>query len=201
MQPAAPDPRSAQDGSPGDGEDRGRGAARPHPDTGVAPDAPATPHRGARTPRLTTIPLPRRPFLPGHPLAALRVRPAEAPCASDGEAWLFGADLYNAGLLWEAHEAWEQAWQNARRDPARADEARTLQGLIQVAAGCLKLRLAEREPALRLLYKGAEKLSRPLDSPGCELDLTRFVGDLDKFAPLGPAAWRNRPALWPCPAS
>jgi uncharacterized protein len=44
-----------------------------------------------------------------------------------------GVDLFNAGLYWEAHEAWEQAWIPDRHGPDRG----FYKGLIQVAAGCL----------------------------------------------------------------
>ena len=46
---------------------------------------------------------------------------------------LRGADLFNAGLFWEAHEAWEEAWTPDRHGPDRG----FYKGLIQVAAGCL----------------------------------------------------------------
>jgi predicted metal-dependent hydrolase len=44
-----------------------------------------------------------------------------------------GTDLFNEGLYWEAHEAWEEAWTPDRRGPDRG----FYKGLIQVAAGCL----------------------------------------------------------------
>jgi Domain of unknown function (DUF309) len=44
-----------------------------------------------------------------------------------------GVELFNAGLYWEAHEAWEQAWISDRHGPDRG----FYKGLVQVAAGCL----------------------------------------------------------------
>jgi uncharacterized protein len=44
-----------------------------------------------------------------------------------------GADLFNAGRYWHAHEAWEEAWTPDRWGPDRG----FWKGLIQVAAGCL----------------------------------------------------------------
>jgi predicted metal-dependent hydrolase len=44
-----------------------------------------------------------------------------------------GIELFNRGLYWEAHEAWEEAWTPDRYGPDRG----FYKGLIQVAAGCL----------------------------------------------------------------
>ena len=52
----------------------------------------------------------------------------------------WACDLYNAGLLWEAHEAWERAWRSVDSQAGRE----LLQGLIQCAAAALK---SERAPA------------------------------------------------------
>jgi predicted metal-dependent hydrolase len=66
-----------------------------------------------------------------------------------------GAKLFDAGLYFAAHEAWEEHWLVER------DEARRLllQGLIQIAAALHKL-VDKRapEPAARLFAKGLAKL-------------------------------------------
>jgi len=50
--------------------------------------------------------------------------------AEDGDDFRRGAQLFNDGLYWESHEAWELIW---RRHP---EQSRIFfQGLIQVAAG------------------------------------------------------------------
>ena len=47
-----------------------------------------------------------------------------------------GAELFEAGYYWEAHEAWEQAWVAAGRRGAVAD---FLKGLIKLAAAGVKI--------------------------------------------------------------
>lgn len=55
----------------------------------------------------------------------------------EDEDYLFGVDLYHAGFLWEAHEAWERPWLASTDERQR----RLLQALIQLAAACLKLEM------------------------------------------------------------
>lgn len=45
-----------------------------------------------------------------------------------------GADEYNQGRFWEAHEDWEEGWHLLRQD-GRAEQADYLQGLILATAG------------------------------------------------------------------
>lgn len=76
-------------------------------------------------------------------------------CLSEGVA------LFNAGRWYQAHEIWEEAWKQesgARRV--------LLQGLIQVAAGCLKQAEGRAEGARTLFTRALERLE-PLPSP-CE---------------------------------
>ena len=63
------------------------------------------------------------------------------------EEYLFGVDLYNAGYLWEAHEAWEDPWRAA---PPQSADAAFLRGLIQCAAACLKVRRGRTDGARRI---------------------------------------------------
>ena len=64
-----------------------------------------------------------------------------------------GRILFNAGRYFEAHEVWEEAWLVERT------EARVLlQGLIQVAAGCLKAGEGNATGCAWLLAAGLEKL-------------------------------------------
>lgn len=76
-----------------------------------------------------------------------------------------GAALFNQGLYWEAHEAWEELW-------LELDDAPKLfvQGLIQVAAGYFKATV-QMQPrgCVKLLTTALEKLDRaPPDFLGVE---------------------------------
>jgi len=81
-----------------------------------------------------------------------------------------GRGLFNAGLFYEAHEAWEEAWLREE-----GEVRQLLQGLIQVAAGYLKaLRHRNARGSARLLAAGLEKLSAlPPDFAGLSLGLLR----------------------------
>jgi uncharacterized protein len=62
-----------------------------------------------------------------------------------------GVDLFNRGLYWEAHEAWEHEWVPDRKGP----DAAFYKGLIQVAAGCLHYRRHNRRGAVNKWRSGA----------------------------------------------
>lgn len=66
-----------------------------------------------------------------------------------------GAELFNRRQFFEAHEVWEDAWRVERGEPAYF-----LHGLIQVAAGFVKLQRREPRGTAGLLRKGASKLQR-----------------------------------------
>jgi len=76
-----------------------------------------------------------------------------------------GADLFNRGLYWEAHEAWEELWLTLE-DGTKL----FVQGLIQVAAAGHKA-FAQKQPrgCVKLLTTALEKLDRaPPDFLGVE---------------------------------
>lgn len=76
-----------------------------------------------------------------------------------------GVALFNQGLYWEAHEAWEELWLELEDEPKLF-----VQGLIQVAAGYFKATV-QMQPAgcVKLLATGLEKLDRsPPDFMGVE---------------------------------
>ncbi|HED65290.1 MAG TPA: DUF309 domain-containing protein [Planctomycetes bacterium] len=102
------------------------------------------------------------------------------------EDYLFGVDLYNEGFLWEAHEAWEGIWMAARGDELQAT---FLQGLIQCAAACLKIRMEQPRGLERLGNLGAEKLERVAEEAS-----ERFMG-----LAAGPFAEAFRAFLASCP--
>src|SRR5918912_2045153 len=81
------------------------------------------------------------------------------------EALARGADLFNRGLHWEAHEAWEELWLQLDDEPKVF-----LQGLIQVAAAGHKA-FVQRQPrgCVKLLTAALEKLEpAPADFLGVE---------------------------------
>lgn len=84
-----------------------------------------------------------------------------------------GAELFNRGQYWEAHEAWEELWL------ALSDQPREfVQGLIQVAAAGHKA-FAQRQPrgCVKLLRSGLAKLEgKPADFLGVETG--RFLADV-----------------------
>jgi uncharacterized protein len=107
-------------------------------------------------------------------------------------AW--GVDLYNHGYFWEAHEAWEGLWGRAEPSSAEAD---LLQGLIQCAAACLKLRIGERQGAERLAARGIEHL-RQAAAAGAErgaVDAGAFATAFAAFVASRPTDVEGRPSL------
>jgi len=109
--------------------------------------------------------------------------------------YLFGCDLYNAGFLWEAHEAWEGLWHAARHD---RDQAELLQGLIQCAAACLKLRMQQPRGLERLSELGTARLERVALQRGAHfmgLDLAAFVRDFRAFSAADPHSPDGRPPI------
>src|SRR6266571_3300792 len=65
-----------------------------------------------------------------------------------------GQVAFNGGKFFEAHEIWEEVWRELV-----GHERVAVQGLIQIAAALHHLRQGRSAPALRLIHKGARKLS------------------------------------------
>ncbi|MBI5434093.1 MAG: DUF309 domain-containing protein [Planctomycetes bacterium] len=112
----------------------------------------------------------------------------------EDEAYLFGVDLYNAGFLWEAHEAWEGPWR------ASADELQRLclQSLIQLAAACLKLEIGQPSGAAQLARSGLDKLEELAVAAPSEfmgLDPEVLVHEFTGFFAVRPADASDRPRL------
>jgi uncharacterized protein len=97
-----------------------------------------------------------------------------------------GAELFNEGRYWEAHEAWEEAWMPDRKGA----DAGFYKGLIQVAAGCLHYGRRNRRGAVNKWRSGADYL-RPYLPRHLGVELVELVELTD----------RNRAALemggWP----
>ena len=90
--------------------------------------------------------LPSRAWVPG----CGRPRPV---LDAGSEAEGFGADLYHAGLLWEAHEVWEHRWRQLT-----GREADRLRGRIQLAAAVLKMRRGQIAAARRIAQRAIRRL-------------------------------------------
>src|SRR3982074_2338967 len=66
-------------------------------------------------------------------------------------------ELFNRGLFWEAHDAWEEAWMEEE------DERKLfLQGLIQVAAGYFKATVQRQPRGCVMLLRAGLKTRGPL---------------------------------------
>ncbi|RIK63467.1 MAG: DUF309 domain-containing protein [Planctomycetota bacterium] len=145
-------------------------------------------------PRYSSRPFPPYRFVPGrhpHPTASPlghsyagpgHAEPAVCPVAPDAwrvsEEYLYGCDLYNHAYWWEAHEAWEGLWHLPERGSL---QRKFLQGLIQVSACHLKLRLGHMDGVSRLLESSRTYLC----------DVRAAVGD-HRFMGLEVAGFLNR---------
>jgi hypothetical protein len=146
------------------------------------------------------------PFLPGRtarpaPLDWPERAPggAAAPDLAADEAWrrspayLVGWRCYRSGRFWEAHEAWESAWQAARRAGLESQAAR-LRCLIQVAAAALKLRLGQTATARVLLARAERNALAAGADPQLGIELESWLASWRRLL-AGPAPdWRARPA-------
>ena len=85
-----------------------------------------------------------------------------------------GLEEFNRGHFFEAHELWEEAWNNVV-----GEEKRFYQGLVQIAAGYHKLSLAQYNGARKLLERGNQTLSSfPPNYAGIDLtSLLRTVAE------------------------
>ena len=110
---------------------------------------------------------------PREPLPPQRL-PASTVSAATLSALARGAALYDAGLYWESHEAWEDAWLVEEGDPRVL-----LQGLIQVAAGFHKATV-QHQPngCVKLLSAGLEKL-RSLPEDLLTAGLSGFIAGVE----------------------
>jgi len=151
--------------------------------------------RAAAMPDVEAWPLPDEPYVP-----RLTPRPETGPVFAisgaapettdperwfEHEAWLSGFRLYRHGYFWETHEVWEPVWIGARPNSA---ERAMVQGLIQVANACLKLRMDRRRAAMRLVVIAASCLDEAaiggdarvmgLDLPAARAATARFSAAL-----------------------
>jgi uncharacterized protein len=131
--------------------------------------------------RLTTMPNDRRK--PGTRDRA--GKPTRPPGARDVEtsggeadfekALRLGTELFNDRRFFEAHEAWEVAWRAFPGEPAYF-----LHGLIQIAAGFVKLERREPRGAFLNLEKGRSKIARFAPSR-YGLDVSKLLVETERW--------------------
>jgi hypothetical protein len=84
-----------------------------------------------------------------------------------------GRAAFNRAEYFRAHELWEEAWHQMG-----CPERIFVQGLIQIAAGLHHLQRRRPRPAVGLLRKGLDKLSRGAPGPLVHLRVEALVHDL-----------------------
>ena len=99
-----------------------------------------------------------------------------------------GVALFNAARYFESHEAFEELWL-----AAQGTDRPLYQGLVQACAGLLKLQRGQHTPALSLLARSLDNLSRAqghgwgaLNLPGFIAQLTAIRSALEAGAPPEP---------------
>jgi len=108
-----------------------------------------------------------------------------------------GIDLYHAGYLWEAHEAWEGVWK-ASSDPALRD---LCQGLIFVAAALLKVHAGNPGGVRKLVPRARKRLAglpdrcHGLDVTDVRSRVETCFGPVLDGGPLDDKVWRRAPRL------
>ena len=125
-------------------------------------------------------------FLPGH-----NERPGKTHCELRG-LW-GGVDLYHAGYLWEAHEAWEALWKST----SGATERGFYQGLIQMAAALIKVHVQQWRGAARLIERARHRLDGATGVGG--IDVKDLLVQFDRCFHAGPEAvvWEDAPRVQP----
>lgn len=140
------------------------------------------------------------------PTEAIARRRALAALLAADSRWLSAIDLFNGGWYWESHEAWESFWNALGRT---TPEALFVQGLIHLAAACVKIREGKPNGVARHTRRARELLGDlQMASAGSALTLApesvaAVVAELERFKP---ACWHTTPApvvrvldagLWP----
>jgi len=107
----------------------------------------------------------------------------------EDEAYLRGIDLYHAGYLWEAHEAWEGIWKASTDDAQRA----YLRALIQIAAALIQARLDNPRGVAKLLERAAEGLDRVKTARCMGVDTATLAGAVERTRTASSEAPRLAP--------
>lgn len=128
--------------------------------------------------------------VPADPVSRRR---AIAPLLAADSRWLYAIDLFNGGWYWESHEAWESFWNALGRT---TPEALFVQGLIHLAAACVKVREGKPNGVARHTRRARELVGDHNASVGGALSLapesvTAVVAELERWKP---ACWHTTPA-------
>ncbi len=118
----------------------------------------------------------------------LRVRffgPEVPVVFGDVGQWRKGLSLFEEGLFWEAHEAWEELWLLCHRESCAG---LVLRGLIQAAAACLKSVRGEERGVAILSARAAATLRSAAVSSWNGVDLERLCAGLDGLK-VGERLW------------
>jgi len=89
-----------------------------------------------------------------------------------------GIDLFNDGKYWDAHESWEEIWQELG-DSSEDDWEIILRGLIQFAAGLHGCSSQKKTEGRGNLKKAAEKLNL-FKEQFLTVDIEKIVLDIHK---------------------
>lgn len=122
-------------------------------------------------------------------------RQATAALIAENSQWLHALDLFNAGFYWEAHEAWESFWNAFGRT---TPEAQFVQGLIHLAAACVKIREGKPQGVSRHTKRARELLGElGAADPGGTLNLApeslaAVVAELESYTP---SCWHTSKTL------
>ncbi|MBW9052862.1 DUF309 domain-containing protein [Rhizobium mesosinicum] len=147
---------------------------------------------------------PRYAYLPGrmpHPVRdpaghSYRVEPEPVLPTLNSDEFAWGADLFNHGYYWEAHEAWEGIWQVAERGSALHT---LLKGLILLSAAGVKIREGKRAPAMRHagraagLFRQLPKVPHDAFSQALGMSLTTLADKAEASVSVAPVLRMTTP--------
>ena len=125
---------------------------------------------------------------------------AAAPSHTDPDNWatnatyLYGVALYEAAFFWEAHEVWEPVWMHA---PPNSTHRALVQGLIQLANACLKLRMGRGNAARRLLDISVRHVAASGTAPLMGFRPAELGAEITRFRESHPLDLAVRPELQP----
>lgn len=148
-------------------------------------------------------PLPPYSFVPGgpwpHPRSSPRghsfgrsIESVTAPAPGQeavAPSLMRGAELFNAGYYWEAHEAWEALWHAFGRKGPAAD---VVKALIKLAASGVKVREGQEHGVRIHARRAAELFASARQQAGRELlgldldECTRQARSVDQQPPTDP---------------